>query len=90
MRHINMQKTVQNASNSYAKNSAKYEVNFFIEIWRIFQCFLQENWQKIAWQFCIFFKLFRDDFLLNCVQGWEKRDPGQIPVNMRQSRSGLH
>ena len=52
--------------------------------------FLQENSQKIVWQFCIFFKLFRDDFLLKCVQGWERRDPGQIPVKMRQSRSGLH
>ena len=46
----------------------------------VFQRFFQENLQKIVWQFSIFFKLFRDDFLWNCVQGWERRDPGQIPV----------
>ena len=27
-----------------------------------FSVFLQENRQKIVWQFCIFFKLFREDF----------------------------
>ena len=60
--------------------SANFPYNFCIRIWRIFQCFLQESLQEIVWQFPIFFKLFHDDFLWDCVQGRERRDPGQIPV----------
>ena len=41
--------------------------------------------QKIVWQFPIFFKLFYDEFLWDCVQEWEGRDPGQnvaIPIGI--------
>ena len=96
MRGIYVQKTVRNAWNLFAKNSAKC-VNFL----QILRCLLQinlahfsvffagklaENWMAILYNF----NLFRDDFLCNCVQGWERRDFGQIPVKMRPSRSGLH
>ena len=37
---------------------------------------LAENCMAILY----IFKLFRDDFLWDCVQGWEGRDPGQVPV----------
>ena len=78
------------------KNSANC-VNFL----QILRCFLQinlapfsvffagklaENWMAILYNF----NLFRDDFLCNCVQGWERRDFGQIPVKFRPSRLGLH
>ena len=100
MRQIFMQKTVQNTANLCAKKQCEmrqFSANFpaksavFLayhsgKIWRIFQCFLQESLQKIVWQFPIFFKLFYDEFLWNCVQEWERRvDPGQnvaIPIGI--------
>ena len=66
--------------------SANFAVFRAYKFGAFFSDFLQENSQKIVWQFCIFFKLFRDDFLLKCVQGWERRvDPGQnaaIPIGI--------
>ena len=70
--------------------SANFAVFLAYIFGAFFGAFLQENCQEIVWQFCIFFKLFREDFLCKCVQGWERRDFGQIPVKMRPSRSGLH
>ena len=89
-----MQKIVRNAATLCAKKHCEmrqFSANFpaksavFLasnsgKIRRIFQCFLQESLQKIVSQFSIFFKLFRDDFLWNCVRGGERRDAGQIPV----------
>ena len=36
------------------------------------------------------FQAFSWWFPWNCVQGWERRDTGQIPLKMRQSRSRSH
>ena len=59
--------------------SANFPYIFCIWILRIFQCLLQENLQKIVWQFSIFFKLFRDDFYETvCRDG-----KGGIPVKSR-------
>ena len=60
--------------------SANFPYIFCIWIWRIFQCFLQGNLQKIVWQFFICFKLFRDDFYGTlCRDG----QGGLIPVKSR-------
>ena len=57
--------------------SANFAVFLAYIFGAFFGAFLQENCQKIVWQFCIFFKLFCDDFLWDCVQGWKRWDPGQ-------------
>ena len=80
MPQIHMQEILRIASNLCAKKSLRNASIFCkfcgvscIYIRRIFQCFfLQENRQKIVWQFCIFFKLFREDFygtvsILRCL-----------------------
>ena len=77
MREINMQKNSAKCVKFVCKKQCKmrgFSANFAVFLAYKFgafcSVFLQENWRKIVWQFCIFFKLFCDDFLWNCVQGW--------------------
>ena len=78
-----MQKTVRNAVNLCAKNTAKC-VTFLHMNLAHFQCFLQE----IVWQFSIFFKLFRDDFYGMCAgmgKAGSRSNPGvnvAIPIGI--------
>ena len=80
-RQFYMQKTLRNASILYAKKTAKC-VNFICKK----HCKIcREICRKVYGNFLYFFKLFRDDFKWNCVQGWERRDPGQnaaIPIGV--------
>ena len=95
MRAIHMQKTERNAWNSYAENSEKcvklickkqcemrseFRGVFCIEIWRIFSGFFFRKTCKNCMVIFYNFQAFSWWFLWDCVQGWERRDPGQIPV----------
>ena len=85
MRQIYMQKTQRNAL-----LFCKFFIYFLHMNLAHFSVFFAG---KFAGNCMVIFHIFRAFswwFFMGCVRGWERRDPGKIPVKMRQSRSGLH
>ena len=85
MRQIYMQKTQWNAS-----LFCKFFIYFLHMNLAHFSVFFAGKCAGNCMAIFHIFRAFSWWFFMECVRGWERRDPGKIPVKMRQSRSGFH